>query len=106
MGVYKAIYAPLNLKVKYWPNTVIFIGLDGEPPTDSRGAKETLYKATDGRLIVYVEKWSRWLEEPNMFLLKQASKDDFDVGGEFESLGRKAGLGRPLTLDEALLGNG
>lgn len=80
-----------------------FVALEGEPPSDSRGVVETLYRVPDGRLVVYVERWSRWRDEPNTFALRQVAKEDFEVGGEFEALGRKAGLGRPLTLDEALL---
>jgi hypothetical protein len=29
--------------------------------TDTRGVTETLYKAEDGRLVVHVDDWSRWL---------------------------------------------
>ena len=29
-------------------------------PSDTRGVTETLYRADDGRLLVYVEDWSRW----------------------------------------------
>jgi hypothetical protein len=70
--------------------------------TDTRGVTETLYKAEDGRFIVYVEDWSRWQGEPNHYSLREASAEDLGPGGRYEDLGREAGMGRPLTLDEAL----
>jgi len=69
---------------------------------DTRGVTETLYKTEDGRLIVYVEVWSRWQGEWDRSNLHKVTEADLGVGGEFELLGRQAGLGRPLTLDEAL----
>jgi hypothetical protein len=93
---------PVEFEAEQLAEHSYFVGVNGELPTESRGAKETLYRVSDGRLVVYVERWSRWQDEPNEFLLKQVSKEDFDVGGVFEALGRRAGLGRPLTLDEAL----
>jgi len=70
--------------------------------TDTRGVDETLYKTEDGRLVVYVENWSHWQGEPNSYHLVEVSEDDLGVNGRFEALGREAGFGRPLTLDEAL----
>jgi len=70
--------------------------------TDTRGIKETLYRADDGRFVVYVEEWSRWQGEPNTSALFVVGEGDLGVGGEFEALGREAGMGRALTLDEAL----
>ena len=32
-------------------------------PSDTRGTTETLYRAADGRLVVYVEDWSKWQGE-------------------------------------------
>ena len=93
---------PVQFDAEQIAENAYYVGIEGEPPSDSRGVTETLYRAADGRLVVYVERWSRWRDEPNAFELKQANKEDFDVGGEFEALGRIAGLGRPLTLDEAL----
>jgi len=52
--------------------------------------------------VVYVEDWSRWQGEPNHYSLCQVTEADLGVGGRFEALGREAGFGRPLTLDEAL----
>ncbi|GIV77447.1 MAG: hypothetical protein KatS3mg050_1841 [Litorilinea sp.] len=69
---------------------------------DSRGMKQTLYRTKDGRLVVYVEDWSRWAGEASHYYLRQVEEADLDVGGEFEDLGREAGMARPLTLDEAL----
>ena len=70
--------------------------------TDTRGITETLYRAEDGRLVVYVEEWSHWQGEPNRYHLFEVTEDDLGVNGRFEALGREAGFGRPLTLDEAL----
>ncbi len=78
-------------------------GLEKGKPTDTRGVTETLYRTEDGRLVVYVENWSRWQGEASYYHLEQVDKADLDVDGRFEDLGRKAGLGRPLTLDEVLM---
>ncbi|GEM_PF-1019589 len=71
-------------------------------PTDTRGVNEMLYRTEDGKLIVYVEDWSHWQGEPNTYSLHEVSEDDLGVNGRFEALGHEAGMGRPLTLDEAL----
>jgi len=70
----------------------------------SRGVDETLYRTADGRLVVYVEDWSRWQGESSIYRLVQVQPADLDVGGRFEMLGRACGMARPLTLDEALEG--
>jgi hypothetical protein len=76
-------------------------GRDGRI-TDSRGTTETLYKCADGRLVVHVNEWSHWQGEPDTSWLREVTTDDLSVNGEFEALGRDAGMGRALTLDEAL----
>ncbi len=68
---------------------------------DGRLAR-TLYKIEDGRYVVYTELWSHWQGETTTSNLQEVSLDDLDVGGNFELLGRLAGLARNLTLDEAL----
>jgi len=70
--------------------------------TDTRGTTETLYRAADGRLIVHVDDWSRWIGEPNTETLQEVTERDLQPGGQFEQLGHEAGFGRALTLDEAL----
>jgi hypothetical protein len=70
--------------------------------TDTRGVTETLYKTEDGRLVVHVKDWSNWQGEPNVYSLVEVTEADLNVNGRFEDLGREAGYGRPLTLDEAL----
>jgi hypothetical protein len=70
--------------------------------TDSRGAIETLYRADDGRLLVHIKDWSHWVSEPTTFSLQVVSEDDLRGAGRFAVLGAEAGMGRPLTLDEAL----
>ena len=71
-------------------------------PSDTRGTTETLYRAADGGLVVYVEAWSNWQGEPNHYNLYPVTELELGVNGRFEDLGREAGLGRPLTLEEAL----
>lgn len=67
-----------------------------------RGITECLYRTEDGRYVVYLRDWSRWQGEPNTYTLRAVDEGDLGVGGCFEMLGRAAGFGRPLTLDEAL----
>lgn len=68
---------------------------------DSRGRTETLYQVDD-RYVVHVRDWSNWQGETTVLNLVEITEKDLDVGGEFEELGREAGLARSLTLDEAL----
>ncbi|HEY73324.1 MAG TPA: hypothetical protein G4N99_08645 [Thermoflexia bacterium] len=70
--------------------------------TDSRGVTETLYKTSDGRLVVHVEGWSNWQGEPNTYTLHEVTEADLGVAGQWAALGAEAGYGRPLTLDEAI----
>jgi len=76
-------------------------GRDGGP-TDTRGTTETLIRASDGRLVVHVDEWSKWQGEPNDEWLTEVTEADLRPGGSFEDLGGACGFGRPLTLDEAL----
>lgn len=76
-------------------------GRDGLP-TDTRGTTETLYKASDGRLVAHVHDWSHWQGEPDTWRLYEVNEADLSGRGRFSELGRAAGYGRPLTLDEAL----
>ena len=71
-------------------------------PTDTRGITETLYQIEGGRLVVYVKEWSRWQGEANHYALQEVTEEDLGANGHFEALGREAGFGRSLTLDEAL----
>lgn len=76
-------------------------GRDGGP-SDTRGTSKTLYRASDGVLLVYVKDWSRWQGEPTTGTLYLVAEDDLSVGGRFEDLGRQCGFGRPLTWHEAV----
>jgi len=76
-------------------------GRDGGP-TDTRGTTTKLYRASDGRLIVHVKDWSHWQGEPTTYTLHQVTEGDLTGRGQFAALGREAGYGRPLSLDEAL----
>jgi len=70
--------------------------------TDSRGVTETLYKTSDGRLVVHVKDWSHWQGEPNTYTLHEVTEADLSATGGWAALGAEAGMGRPLTLDEAI----
>jgi len=71
-------------------------------PTDTQGTTETLYRTEDGRLVVYIENWSHWQGEGNSYRLVKAEPEDLEPTGRFSELADAAGMGRPLTLDEAL----
>lgn len=72
--------------------------------TDTRGVAETLYRTSDGRLVVHIEDWSHWQGEPTTYTLQEVAEEDL-AGPQalYEGLGIEAGLSRPLTLDEALI---
>ena len=69
----------------------------------SRGTREVLYQTTDGQYIVHVTQWSHWQGETTDLGLYRVSLADLDVNGEYEALGREAGLARDLTLDDVLV---
>ena len=71
--------------------------------SNARGARERLYDV-GGRMVVHVYTWSNWVGEPSMYSLYEVTDEDLGADGRFEELGRQAGLGRCLTLDEALGG--
>ena len=66
----------------------------------TRGVTETLYKTTDGQLVVHVDDWSWWQGEVSTESLHEVHQDDLETDGEYEQLGLECGYGRPLTLDE------
>ena len=72
--------------------------------SDTRGTKETLYRAEDGRLVVHTEDWSHWQAEPTTYILQEVTEDDLQGTGRYAMLGLEAGMGGPLTLDQALAG--
>lgn len=72
--------------------------------TSARGTTETLYDAADGRLVVLVDNWSNWEGEPSTETLVEVKPGDLEPGGRFYALACACGLGRPLTLEEALDG--
>lgn len=77
-------------------------GYHREQISDTRGTTETLYRAEDGRLLVHIHEWSKWQGEADRYDIFQVTETDLQPAGRFEALGREAGYGRPLTLDEAL----
>ena len=80
--------------------TIYAANRDGDGITDTRGVTETLYKTTDGQLVVHADDWSRWQGEPSTESLHEVFEDDLQNGGEYERLGAECGFGAPLTLDE------
>ena len=82
--------------------TLDFPSEPGKSGSQNRGVIETLYRAEDGRLVVYIDAWSHWQGESDDLSLIPVKEADLEVGGQFEALGREAGFGRPLTLDEAV----
>jgi len=70
--------------------------------TDTRGVTETLYRTEEDELVVHVKDWSHWQGEPDTYDLVAVTEEDLQPGGQYEALGREAGMGRPLTLQEAL----
>lgn len=72
--------------------------------TDTRGTIETLYRTDAGELVAHVEEWSHWQGEPNTETLYRVSERDLEPGGRFYDLACACGLGRSLTLEEALDG--
>jgi len=73
-----------------------------ERDNGSRGYTETLYRAEDGRLIIYSSNWSRWQDEFSYYSIEQVQEDDLRLGGEFEKLGFECGFANFLSLDDAL----
>lgn len=69
---------------------------------ENKGVNQTLYRVEDGRLIIYVEKWSKDHGESNINSVVSVTESDLGPNGEYWELGREAGFDRPLTLDEAL----
>ena len=70
--------------------------------SDTRGTVQTLYRAADGRLVVYVYNWSRWQGEPDTKQLCEVSEADLSPTGRFAQLGHEAGFWDTMTLDQAL----
>lgn len=89
------------------------LGYDTEYGFDNRGQRSeqrgvtwTLFETEDGRYVVHTRDWSHWRGEPNTYSLRPVTLDDLGPTGEFAHLGEECGLGRPLTLDEYLQGQG
>jgi hypothetical protein len=55
-----------------------------------RGVTETLYRTVNGRLIVYVENWSKREEEGTIYSMLEVTGEDLRKGGRFETLGEGA----------------
>ena len=90
-------YQDVEFKAEKLGETSYLTGSD-----DTRGVEETLYRTEDGRLILYEYYWSRWQGESSTRRLFEVSEDELAPNGQYWRLGKEAGFGRPLTLDEAL----
>ena len=65
----------------------------------------TLYMTADGRVVVYIEARSHSQGGPFSCALRAVTLEGLGIDiGVDELLGRVAGMGRALTLDEALSG--
>ncbi len=70
--------------------------------TETRGEIQTLYRTDKDILLVHVQTWSYWNEDPLTETLYRLTDDThLQPGGRFEGLGRACGLARPLTWNEA-----
>lgn len=70
--------------------------------TETRGEIQTLYRTDKDVLLVHVNTWSCWNEDPvTETLYRLTDETPLLPGGRFEGLGRACGLARPLTWNEA-----
>jgi hypothetical protein len=54
------------------------------------GFREALYYTEDGRLIVHVESWSKQHGDQTICSMLEVKRNDLQIGGRFEILGRGA----------------
>lgn len=57
-------------------------------------ATETLYRASDGRLLVYVQDWTHFKDGPAVYTLHEVAEQDLSRTGRFAQLGQEAGFWR------------
>lgn len=71
---------------------------------NSRGRDYALYKTGDEpeKLVLHTRIWSHWRGEGNSYTLEEVTRSDLDPMGKYWQIGKHAGFGRPLSLDEAL----
>lgn len=69
---------------------------------DTRGVDQVLFKTPDGKLLVYEYYWTKWQGETSSRGLLEVEEGDLGPNGQYWRLGKGAGYGRPLTLEEAL----
>jgi hypothetical protein len=55
---------------------------------------ETLYRTSDGRLLVYVQDWSHFKDGPAVYTLHEATQQDVCRTGRYARLGEEAGFWR------------
>jgi hypothetical protein len=96
-------------RVEFRGKSLAECGEDQDLPFDGALHKlQTLYRTKDGQLVVHIEE----IYEPPLtqmggttehrYQLIKVEESDLTGAGHFAELGLKAGLGRPLTLDEGL----
>ena len=62
----------------------------------------TLYRTADGRVVMYIEARSHSQGGPSVCALRAVTPEGLGIHVGIEVPGRAAGMGRALTLDEAL----
>jgi len=65
----------------------------------TRGVTQTLYRKSDGRLVVHVSRWVRWRGEPHTETLLEVTLPDLQPGGKFAKLGGICGFASVALCD-------
>ena len=60
--------------------------------TGPRRTTETLYRAEDGRLLVYTQEWSTCRGEAEHHSMQQVMAEHLGPDGRFSALGRETGM--------------
>jgi len=66
----------------------------------TRGVTQTLYRKSDGRLVVHVSRWVRWRGEPHTETLLEVTLPDLQPGGKFAKLGGICGFAPMAEMAE------
>lgn len=78
----------------------VSFGIHNGCVSDVCGVTETLYRTSDGRLMVHIHNWSRWPGEPESIeTVCEVTEEDLDPDGEFQYLGWMCDFGRWATVD-------
>jgi len=68
--------------------------------TGTRGVTQTLYRKSDGRLVVHVSRWVRWRGEPYAATSREVTLRDLMPGGRFARLGGICGFAPMAEMAE------